>query len=194
MQDCPIEVDVDEGTGDRVHVYCSRAHANMAGARGNRSGDDCLGSAVCKIEDCIALVYRDPVTRVVSTFGFSRDEDRKGRYLFWHLVALTVYRRAVLLGFVLWKASRQAVVLVMVVVMPLRFFVARGGQGARVLLLRLPPRLAIKLRQDVADARLCGSSEKSEIVKKCRHAGPLPKINGIGLGINSCRHAEPQKP
>lgn len=76
MQGCPIEVDVDEGTG-RVHDYCSRTHANMAGARGNQSRDDsranqsrddCLGSAVCKIEECIALVYRDPVTGVVGTF------------------------------------------------------------------------------------------------------------------------------
>ncbi|CAM9709379.1 unnamed protein product, partial [Laminaria digitata] len=71
LQGCPIEVDTDEVTG-RVHDYCSRTHANMAGARGNLSDNNCKGAAVCKVEDCIALVYRDPVTGVESDYCSNR--------------------------------------------------------------------------------------------------------------------------
>lgn len=81
LQGCLIEVDVD-GATRRVHDFCSRTHANMAGARGGSSRDDCLGGAVCKIEDCIALVYRDPATGVVGTFVVQQATIERERIVF----------------------------------------------------------------------------------------------------------------
>ena len=82
LQGCPIEVDVDEGTG-RVHDYCSRTHSIMARALGNRSRNDGLGGEVCKMEGCIALVYRDPETGEVSTFWVQqRRESKRERLMF----------------------------------------------------------------------------------------------------------------
>lgn len=89
LQGCPIEVGTDEVTG-RVRDYCSRTHANMAGARGNLSDNNCKGAAVCKVEDCIALVYRDPVTGVVGvrlywyTLCYSRWQSKSERLVFLH--------------------------------------------------------------------------------------------------------------
>lgn len=54
----------------------------MAGKGGERSREDCLGGAACMIEDCIALVYRDPVTGVVSAIVVQQAAVERERLVF----------------------------------------------------------------------------------------------------------------
>lgn len=85
LSGCSLTVYVDENTG-RVHNYCGRRHADLAAAAGGDSpspGGDARadadevvvvpapikGKAECRLEGCHELVYRDPVTTVVSGPG-----------------------------------------------------------------------------------------------------------------------------
>lgn len=71
--DCPLTVYVDESTG-RVHNFCGRRHADEAVAIGSlssptsRRGDALVtkGTAMCKVQGCHELVFRDPWTKKVS--------------------------------------------------------------------------------------------------------------------------------
>lgn len=81
LSGCSLTVHVDGRTG-RVHNFCGRRHADLAAAGGGSpspSGGGGGGAAVavavtvptkgkaeCRLEGCRELVYRDPVTTVVS--------------------------------------------------------------------------------------------------------------------------------
>ncbi|CAN0059865.1 unnamed protein product [Pylaiella littoralis] len=72
---CPLTVYVDESTG-RVHNFCGRRHADEAVAIGglssptSRRGDALVtkGTAMCKVQGCHELVFRDPWTKKESEY------------------------------------------------------------------------------------------------------------------------------